>query len=191
MNYQWHYDKLIETRKLLSRKKKDGNYYELHHIIPTSMGGKNDNENTILLTAREHFLAHWLLWRIHRNKEMACAFRYMVICGKFTTSARAYAESVEAYWKSMSNKEIFIKQSNASKKRWEKMNANERALAQSIQSKKIWDKSKEEKSELARKIWATRRANGTQHRRKGLTISPEGRESMRKHAQERKINKQD
>ena len=36
-------------------------YSELHHIIPQSMGGSNDKENLVELTAREHFICHWLL----------------------------------------------------------------------------------------------------------------------------------
>jgi hypothetical protein len=36
-------------------------YTELHHIIPQSMGGNNDKENLVELTAREHFICHWLL----------------------------------------------------------------------------------------------------------------------------------
>lgn len=36
-------------------------YTELHHIIPQSMGGSNDKENLVELTAREHFICHWLL----------------------------------------------------------------------------------------------------------------------------------
>jgi hypothetical protein len=36
-------------------------YTELHHIIPQSLGGSNDKENLVELTAREHFICHWLL----------------------------------------------------------------------------------------------------------------------------------
>ena len=72
MNYQWHYDRLVSTRR--GRLRKEGDYYERHHIIPKSMGGNNDESNIVLLTAREHFLAHWLLWRIHRNRQTAYAF---------------------------------------------------------------------------------------------------------------------
>lgn len=36
-------------------------YTEKHHIIPQSLGGTNDNANLVDLTAREHFICHWLL----------------------------------------------------------------------------------------------------------------------------------
>lgn len=69
MNYQQHYDKLIYTRSQLQdvrrEEKRMGSYYERHHIIPKSHGGSNTKENLILLTAREHFLAHRFLCKIH------------------------------------------------------------------------------------------------------------------------------
>lgn len=61
MDYIKHYRNLIESRIKLSRSKKDGNYYEKHHIIPKCLGGSNRKENLILLTAKEHFIAHLLL----------------------------------------------------------------------------------------------------------------------------------
>ncbi len=39
-------------------------YKEKHHIIPKSFGGSNKKENLVELTAREHFICHWLLTRM-------------------------------------------------------------------------------------------------------------------------------
>tara|TARA_R110000868_G_scaffold392528_1_gene663182 strand:- start:1272 stop:1979 length:708 start_codon:yes stop_codon:yes gene_type:complete len=36
-------------------------YTEKHHIIPESLGGTNDRDNLVELSAREHFICHWLL----------------------------------------------------------------------------------------------------------------------------------
>ena len=36
-------------------------YAESHHIIPKSLGGSDDQINLVDLTAREHFICHWLL----------------------------------------------------------------------------------------------------------------------------------
>ena len=92
MNYQWHYDQLVHTRK--TRIIENGIYCESHHILPKSMGGDNSPENLILLTAREHFIAHWLLWRIYRNRQTACAFHSMCIWkNNYTVSARIYEEA--------------------------------------------------------------------------------------------------
>lgn len=69
MNYKWHYDKLVETRKGLNRKKKQGVYYEKHHIIPKSCGGKTEENNMVLLTPKEHYVAHLLLIKIYSGRE--------------------------------------------------------------------------------------------------------------------------
>jgi len=39
-------------------------YVETHHIIPKSLGGSNSNDNLVKLTAREHFICHWLLTKM-------------------------------------------------------------------------------------------------------------------------------
>lgn len=62
--YRSWYNKLISKAQLESRSKKD-NYCETHHIIPKCMGGANDKSNLVLLTAREHFIAHKLLTKIY------------------------------------------------------------------------------------------------------------------------------
>lgn len=71
MDYLWHYNRLIETR--LNRRTTDY-LLEKHHIIMKSMGGTDDIDNLVMLTPREHFIAHWLLWRIHRNRQTSFAF---------------------------------------------------------------------------------------------------------------------
>lgn len=51
---------LITRAKNECRKKGNGTYYEGHHAIPKSLGG-GGGINIVLLTAREHFIAHLLL----------------------------------------------------------------------------------------------------------------------------------
>jgi hypothetical protein len=70
MNYQLHYNKLIDKAVSEGRKKykKDDIryvYYEKHHIIPRCMGGTDDRGNIVLLLASEHYLAHQLLVKIY------------------------------------------------------------------------------------------------------------------------------
>ena len=66
-NYLKHYEQLCSTRKLLARTKKDDVYYEKHHIVPKSLGGSNSPDNLVLLTAREHYIAHLLLYNHYKN----------------------------------------------------------------------------------------------------------------------------
>jgi len=46
--------------------KKQGQYFENHHIIPRCLGGIDNASNMALLTGREHFICHWLLVKIYR-----------------------------------------------------------------------------------------------------------------------------
>jgi hypothetical protein len=89
MNYQRIYDQICQRAKseLELRKvhKKDGGYYEGHHIIPKCLGGSGwannyNHQNIALLTAREHFLCHWLLSEIYKDDyKLAKAFYMMCI----------------------------------------------------------------------------------------------------------------
>ena len=60
--YGIYYTVLIEKANKQNRSKKL-DYYESHHIIPKSLGGSNDHNNLVLLTPREHYIAHLLLIR--------------------------------------------------------------------------------------------------------------------------------
>jgi hypothetical protein len=62
MNYLRIYNEIILRSQI--RVKPDG-YFERHHVVPKSMGGSDDKSNLTCLTAREHFIAHYLLARIY------------------------------------------------------------------------------------------------------------------------------
>ena len=61
MNYLKHYYRLVNRAHLEERSKKDS-YYESHHVKPKSLGGKF----LVLLTAREHYIAHFLLYKHYK-----------------------------------------------------------------------------------------------------------------------------
>ena len=65
MDYKKCYYNLISSRQLLDRVKGSGIYYESHHILPKSLGGDNSKENLVLLTFKEHFIAHLLLSKMY------------------------------------------------------------------------------------------------------------------------------
>jgi len=52
-----------------AKKRITEGYTELHHIIPQSIGGSNDKENLVELTAREHFICHWLLIKMTEGED--------------------------------------------------------------------------------------------------------------------------
>lgn len=77
MNYQRIYNQLIAGKE--SRVKTKENYFEKHHIVPRCLGGSNDKENLVLLTGREHFVAHLLLIKIHpKNHKLRYALNAML-----------------------------------------------------------------------------------------------------------------
>jgi len=56
---------------------------EKHHILPRSLGGTNNPTNLVLLTPREHFIAHLLLTKLYTGKDrakMIYAFSMMCQC---------------------------------------------------------------------------------------------------------------
>lgn len=61
MNYQRIYDQFIADRRT---KMPDGTF-EVHHILPRSLGGDDDQTNLIPLSPEDHFFAHLLLAKIH------------------------------------------------------------------------------------------------------------------------------
>lgn len=71
MNHGNHYFKLVYGRQKLERKKGKDVYYEKHHILPVCFGGGNEKENLVLLTAKEHFIAHLLLTEMYTGKDKA------------------------------------------------------------------------------------------------------------------------
>ena len=91
MDYNFHYNKLIETRK--KRIIQNDVYYEKHHIIPRSTGGSDDPNNIVILTAREHFIAHWLLYRMYSNNESITYAFWMMSCRFKNFSSIAYEEA--------------------------------------------------------------------------------------------------
>lgn len=81
-------------------------YTEKHHIIPRSMGGKDTKENLVVLTAREHYIAHLLLTKCTFGKakhKMSFALWNMVNRDNgFRTSSRMYAIIRENHLKFLS-----------------------------------------------------------------------------------------
>lgn len=63
MNYQKIYDDICKRGQVRELTKEI--YTEKHHIVPKCLGGGNEKSNLTKLTAREHFLVHYILTRIY------------------------------------------------------------------------------------------------------------------------------
>lgn len=69
-------------------------YKEKHHIIPRSLGGADGKDNLVCLTAREHYIVHWLLIKMTTNEDrskMIYAFWRMTTTGKYRVTSRTYS----------------------------------------------------------------------------------------------------
>ena len=110
---QHHYNRYTRFIGSLRVRSVDG-YAEVHHIVPRSLGGSDDADNLIRLTARQHFIAHWMLARAIGGSA-ARAFFMMSNFGKYgrvnsTTYAMArqeYAEQVSQQLKQCPNVPLF------------------------------------------------------------------------------------
>lgn len=112
MNYKQIYDNLCKTSKLQEREKNRGVYYEVHHILPTCMGGKGNvsqyktHDNLVLLTAKEHLFAHRLLhYSDPKNVKLLRAYRAMAQLKKngrtYFLTSREYSYIREEYSKTL------------------------------------------------------------------------------------------
>lgn len=93
------YIKIIEKAKLNNRiklLKEDKNYiyYEEHHIVPRSIDNTliHEKDNLVLLTPREHFICHLLIWKhfkklknIRFERKMSKAIRQLNNNGKYNS----------------------------------------------------------------------------------------------------------
>lgn len=79
--YTKTYFRIIEKAK--DRDSSLLHYIEKHHIVPRSLGGGNEETNVVELSAREHFICHWLLTKMttgNAQRKMSYACKMMMQC---------------------------------------------------------------------------------------------------------------
>jgi hypothetical protein len=149
MNYQKIYNQIIERAK---NRVLEG-YKEKHHIIPKCLGGSNEKENLVELTAREHFLCHMLLCEIYPNENKLKHALFLMSIGKqkakvnhYAIGSRVYERLKKEYSEFLTDKKQSIetknKKSESMKQFWASLSQEER--------NKIFNKTK--KSNTGRKI---------------------------------------
>jgi len=82
---------------------------EIHHELPTSLGGQDDATNLVVLTPREHFVAHLLLFKFSvddAKRKMAFALNNMCARNskqsyRHTPTSRQYETARIAFVKAM------------------------------------------------------------------------------------------
>jgi hypothetical protein len=147
-------------------------YTENHHILPESMGGSNEPSNMIKLSAREHFIAHWMLWKAYQNKEMTFAFWCMKMNPKgkraFKLTSKTYSILKEQHSKLQSERNKIdnpmFKQTVKDKLRKSKIGtkaSEETKLKMSIKRKGI---KKSEETKLKMSLSARNKPKNEEHK---------------------------
>lgn len=185
MNYQLHYDRLIAK----ARGRSISGYVEKHHVIPRCMGGSDEKENLVQLTAEEHFVAHQLLRKMF-PKVRGLAFAMVAMTG----NAHGHRNNKVYGWIRRDHIEMM---SGAMKELWERPGYRERqqaamdlvrkrpgyreqfsrihrgrvkseqeranisAARKGMKYKPMSDESRQRMSAARKKVWAERKANGT------------------------------
>lgn len=110
--YKKIYFKIVDQASRLNRVKSETHYYENHHILPKSLGGYNDKSNLVLLTAREHYICHWLLINMTEDKSLYLmqhcfwSMNNQNKTGKRYANSKGYEISRRAFSKLNKNKTI-------------------------------------------------------------------------------------
>ena len=142
MDYKRIYEEIINKAKLENRNKKENIYYEKHHILPKCLGGLNNKENLVLLTAKEHFICHKLLVKIYPdNNKLIYALSAMMFFKRGKRIIRIGAREFEKF------KIEFIKAKSINDQEYFKTNT-------------IWNKGIPRSQETIDKIKKTKAGNG-------------------------------
>lgn len=153
-------------------------YVERHHIIPKSLGGTDDPNNLVPLTAREHFICHLLLTKMVSNplhKRSMYYASYMMVRGHRT---RHYLPTSRLY--EMARKRMIEAQKERPGPNLGKKWSEERRKKQSAATKGIpkGPMSEEHKKKLSKPK--------TEEHKKKLSESRTGKSWGYKHSEETK-----
>lgn len=100
-----------------ARQTNDIGLFEIHHIIPKSLGGLNDPNNLVKLTYRQHFICHRLLTKMTTGKDkskMEYAMWRMVNTKHYIINSKLYSHLREKHSKFVSVQKTGIKRKSFS-----------------------------------------------------------------------------
>jgi hypothetical protein len=78
LHYLSRYISIITKFKNRDLVKKEHPGFHRHHIVPRCLSGTNEKSNIVVLSPREHFIVHHLLWKAFPQTGLTSAFRGMV-----------------------------------------------------------------------------------------------------------------
>ena len=173
MNYKKVYDQIVER----GRSRVLEGYKEVHHIIPECMGGDNSEENLVALTAREHFIVHWLLVRIYPYSLGLKRAAYMMSITRknIKVSARTYQELREGL---SHTKETKLKMSR-DRKGIKKSEEHKRKISEAHKGKKNGPHSEETKRKMSEAKKGKKRAPFTEEHKRKMSEARRRREERK------------
>lgn len=135
MDYKKIYDSLITRGKNRVLE----SYKERHHIVPRCMGGSDDKENLVDLTAEEHYVAHQLLVKIYpKNHSLARAAQMMIPNRK---TNKLYGWLRKRFSEAMSIGQSGSRNSNYGKM-WISNGIEEKKIVKGLDIPEGWEKSR-------------------------------------------------
>jgi len=170
--YTRWYNNITEQAKVRTI---DG-YTEKHHIIPRSLGGSNDADNIVRLTAREHFVCHWLLIKMHLGEARGKMINALYLMQGKNKYQDRYINS-KVYEKLRQDYSQYI--SDLNKGRIQPLEEKARQIA-AITGRKRAPFSEEWRAKMSES------KQGENNNRYGVTVSEETKQKMREKALGRK-----
>jgi len=156
MNYKKIYNNIIGNRK--QNPLDDGTYGEWHHIVPKSLGGSDNTDNLVRLSAREHFICHALLAEMYDEGtnewyKMNHAFMMMKCTSILHNHSRYFNSRLYEYKRKDFSKVMSELQSGENNSQYGKPRTErtKRRISESIRKTLGIKLSNKEKKELKRK----------------------------------------
>jgi hypothetical protein len=88
------YNRIIQR----ARDRKIDVYTERHHVIPKSLGGSDEADNLVRLTAKEHFVCHMLLVRMTTgDSKKKMSYAMWLLCNMENESQERYTPTSSQY----------------------------------------------------------------------------------------------
>lgn len=160
INYKLKYHQFIDSRRQRPLTKEKG--YEIHHILPRSLGGTNHKENLVKLTLKEHHTAHKYLAKMYEGKDrlkMEIALGVMKHDREIArkTSLELWQDPEYQKKQSLSHKAYYQdnkeKYANEMKRRWKDPEYRKKTI-ESRAKYYATDEFKKKRREANKKMWA-------------------------------------
>lgn len=94
----WYFSIINKAKTRNWNKRNTSIYLEKHHIIPRSLGGLDNEDNLIYLTAREHYICHLLLPKFTVNQNRSkMIFAFLCISNRRHNTMHRYSGNSKLY----------------------------------------------------------------------------------------------